>query len=127
MNTLNDQHMTAALQTYVDSISNSDLEAIINLFAEDAVVEDPVGTDPHIGHAALREFYQMACDSVSKMVLEGNVRVTKKWAAAGMLAYPKGAEDSLVIETLDVMEFNEEGKIIRMTAYWGDSNMRAIS
>jgi steroid delta-isomerase len=126
MSLLNDQHMAAALQSYVDNISDSNLDAVINLFAEDAIVEDPVGTDPHIGHAALREFYQVACDSVSKMILEGNVRTAKKWASAGILAYPKGAEDSLVIEIIDVMEFNEEGKITKMTAYWGDSNMRAI-
>ena len=27
------------------------------------------------------------------------------------------------METLDVMEFNDEGLITKMTAYWGDSNM----
>ena len=43
-----------------------------------------------------------------------------------MLAHTKGAEDTLVIETLDVMQFNSEGKIISMNAYWGDSNMRAL-
>jgi hypothetical protein len=31
-----------------------------------------------------------------------------------------------VIETLDVMEFNDAGEITRMTAYWGDSNMRQL-
>ena len=29
--------------------------------------------------------------------------------------------DNTVIETLDVMEFNDDGLIVRMTAYWGDS------
>jgi hypothetical protein len=43
-----------------------------------------------------------------------------------MLAYPKGMDMKFVIETLDVMEFNGAGKITRMTAYWGDSNMRQL-
>ncbi|MEH6550345.1 MAG: nuclear transport factor 2 family protein [Pseudomonadales bacterium] len=126
MSILNDQHIASVMQQYVDNITAGDLEAIIALFAEDAVVEDPIGTDANVGHAALRVFYQVACDSVAKMVLEGNVRARDSSGACAMLAYPKGAEDSLVIETLDVMTFNEEGKITAMTAYWGDSNMRAL-
>lgn len=126
MSTLNDQHIANVMQQYVDAITAGDLEAVIALFSEDAVVEDPVGSDPVKGHAALREFYQMACDSVGRMELEGNVRARETWGACAMKAYPKGAEDSLCIETLDVMSFNEEGKVTAMTAYWGDSNMRAL-
>ena len=43
-----------------------------------------------------------------------------------MIAYPKGMDMKFAMETLDVMEFNDEGKIIRMTAYWGDSNARDL-
>ena len=38
-----------------------------------------------------------------------------------MTARPKGVD--LTVETLDVMEFNEQGQVTKMTAYWGDSNM----
>jgi steroid delta-isomerase len=120
------QVIVAAMQAYVDNITESNLEGIIDLFAEDAVVEDPIGSDPVRGHEALRVFYQAACDGVGKMVLEGNVRVRDNWGACAMLAYPKGAEDSLTMETLDVMEFNEQGKIVAMTAYWGDGNLRSL-
>lgn len=126
MSTLTDLHIAQTMQAYVDNITAGDLEAVLSLFSEDAVVEDPVGTDPARGQAALREFYTMACDSVGKMELEGNVRARDCWGACSMLAYPKGAEDSMVIETLDVMQFDEEGKIIAMQAYWGDGNMRAL-
>ena len=126
MSNLTDQHIADALQAYVDNITAGDLDGVINLFAEDAIVEDPVGSDPHKGHAALREFYKVACESVGKMTLEGNVRVCSNFGACAMLASPKGAEDSLVIETLDVMEFNSEGKITSMRAYWGERNMKAL-
>jgi steroid delta-isomerase len=126
MTILTDQHIAQTMQAYVDNISAGDLDAVVALFSEDAVVEDPVGSEPARGHAALRVFYTMACDSVAKMELEGNVRARETWGACGMLAYPKGAEDSMVIETLDVMSFNEEGKITSMKAYWGDTNMRAL-
>lgn len=121
-----DRKIAEIMQAYVDAVSGDDVEAVVALFTEDAVVEDPIGTGSHVGHNALREFYQIAVDSVEKMVLEGNVRVRDQWGACAMLAYPKGMEMKFVIETLDVMEFNDAGKIIRMTAYWGDSNMRQL-
>ena len=126
MSILTDQHIAQTMQAYVDRITAGDLDGVLSLFAEDAVVEDPVGAEPAVGQAALREFYTMACDSVGRMELEGNVRARESWGACGMLAYPKGAEDSMVIETLDVMSFDDEGKITSMKAYWGDTNMRAL-
>jgi hypothetical protein len=32
----------------------------------------------------------------------------------------------MLIETLDVMVFDDDGKVSRMTAYWGDSNIRIL-
>ena len=116
-----DQHIAAVLQQYVEAISGDDVEAVVALFAEDAVVEDPVGSPPQEGKSALRDFYQIAVDSVERMELEGNVRVRDSFGAAAMRAKIKGVD--LAMETLDVMEFNEQGLIVRMTAYWGDTNM----
>lgn len=126
MTPVTEQHIAQTMQAYVDNITAGDLEAVVALFAENAVVEDPVGSEPAKGHDALRVFYQMACDSVGRMTLDGNVRARENWGACAMLAYPKGAEDTMVIETLDVMHFDAQGKITAMTAYWGDSNMRTL-
>ena len=123
---LTDAHIAQVLQDYVDAVSGDDVEKIIELYAEDAIVEDPIGTGAHQGHEALRAFYQIAVDSVEKMVLEGNPRVRDNYGAASMLAYPKGMDMKFCMETLDVMEFNDAGKITRMTAYWGDSNARNV-
>ena len=41
-----------------------------------------------------------------------------------MRAYVEMGGTSLVIETLDVMEFGEDGLIVSMLAYWGDGNIR---
>lgn len=121
MSILTDQHVAAAMQAYVDAITEGSMEKILALFADDAVVEDPVGTEPHVGKEALRAFYQGAIDGLEKMELEGAVRARGKWGACAMLAYPKGID--LIVQTLDVMEFNEDGLIAKMTAYFGDTNM----
>jgi steroid delta-isomerase len=92
------------MQAYVEKITAGDLDGVV----------------------AVCEFSTMACESVGRMELEGNPRVRGSWGACAMLAYPKGAEDALVIETLDVMSFDEAGKITSMKAFWGDSNMREL-
>jgi steroid delta-isomerase len=120
------EHIKQVLQDYVDAMSAADVDAVMSIYAENAIVEDPVGSDPYIGHEAIRAFYQRSAGAVAKMELEGNVRVAQNWGAAAMLAYPAGMEDSLVIETLDVMEFDEHGKVISMRAYWGDATARAL-
>lgn len=122
---LTDQHIADVMQLYVDAMSSGDVDAIVAIYAEDAVVNDPVGSEPLRGHSAIREFYTSSTEAVERMTLEGNVRARGSWGACAMLAYPKGV-DGMVIETLDVMEFNDDGKVVAMTAYWGDANMRML-
>lgn len=121
MSELSDKHIAAVLQAYVDAVSGDDVEQILKLFTDDAVVEDPVGSEPQVGKDALRTFYQFAIDSVERMELEGNVRARDHWGAACMKAHVKGMD--MVTETLDVMQFTEDGLICKMTAYWGDGNI----
>lgn len=124
MTQVTDEHIANVMQQYVDSITEGDLEGILDLFADDAIVEDPVGSEPKRGKDALREFYQMTVETVETMILEGNVRVREKWGACAMLAFPAGTDGKMEVETLDVMVFNDDGKVSEMTAYWGDSNLR---
>ncbi len=123
MSKLNDQHIVATLQAYVDAVTGDNVERILELYTDDAVVEDPVGSEVLVGKDALRVFYQGTIDAVELMELEGSVRARGKWGAASMKAHPKGVD--MVVEILDVMEFNDEGLITKMTAYWGDGNMVA--
>jgi len=123
MSKLNDQHIVATLQAYVDAVTGDNVERILELYTDDAVVEDPVGSEVLVGKDALRVFYQGTIDAVELMELDGSVRARGKWGAASMKAHPKGVD--MVVEILDVMEFNDEGLITKMTAYWGDGNMVA--
>lgn len=56
--------------SYIAALTAGDLEAVMNLYAEGATVEDPVGNGTvHEGKAAIREFYA----SVVAMKIEGEV------------------------------------------------------
>ena len=44
--------------SYIAALTAGDLEAVMNLYAEGATVEDPVGNGTvHEGKVAIREFY----------------------------------------------------------------------
>lgn len=104
MSVLSDEHIAKTMQAYVEKITAGDLDGVV----------------------AVCEFSTMACESVGRMELEDNPRVGGSWGACGMLAYPKGTVGVLVIETLDVMSFDEVGKITSMKAVWGGRNMRGL-
>ncbi len=40
----------AAVHKYVEAFEKSDMDIIREIYADDAIVEDPVGTDLHVGN-----------------------------------------------------------------------------
>ena len=49
-----------AVQRYVDAFATADINIIKALYAADATVEDPVGSDIHNGIEAIVAFYEGA-------------------------------------------------------------------
>ncbi len=110
------EHVRDVFQRYCELVSAGDFEAIARLYAEDATVEDPVGSAPHRGRAAIREFYRASAGAV-RLELEGRVRSAGNEGAAAMIARPT-ADPSMRVETLDVMTFGDDGLVTSMRAYW---------
>ena len=110
------EHVRSVFQRYCDLVTAGDFDAIANLYAEDATVEDPVGSAPHRGRDAIREFYRASAGAV-RLELEGRVRSAGNEGAAAMIARPS-ADPTLRVETLDVMVFRDDGLIVSMRAYW---------
>jgi steroid Delta-isomerase len=114
--TVTADHIRGVFQRYVELVTRGDFEAVALLYAADASVEDPVGSAPHRGRAAIREFYRASAGKV-RLDLEGRVRVAGREAAAAMVARPTGMA-GMVVETVDVMTFDDAGRITSMRAYW---------
>jgi steroid delta-isomerase len=49
--------ITATVQRYLELIGHGSADDIVKLFATDARVEDPVGSEPYVGLAAIRSFF----------------------------------------------------------------------
>lgn len=119
-----ESQMKQALQAYIDHFNAADPEAIAALYAEDATVEDPVGSEPKRGREAILDFYRMAVQTGAKLSLAAPIRASHADAAAMAfdvnLQMPEGRS---VIRVIDVMRFDEAGHFRSMEAYWGPSDV----
>lgn len=119
-----ESQMKQAMQAYIDHFNAADPEAVAALYAEDATVEDPVGSEPKRGREAILEFYRMAVQTGAKLSLAAPIRASHADAAAMAfdvnLQMPEGRS---LIRVIDVMRFDEAGRFRSMEAYWGPSDV----
>ncbi|MNY02918.1 Steroid Delta-isomerase [compost metagenome] len=117
-------HKLGVVAAYVDGFDRADAEALADLYAEDATVEDPVGAARIAGRDAIREFYRAAVARGIKLELSGAPRT-----AGDSVAFPfhvhrqRGGQDE-IIEVIDVFRLDPEGRIVEMRAYWGPQNIK---
>ena len=110
-----------AVEKYVEAFANTDIEIIRGMYASNARVEDPVGTEPHEGIDAICAFYEGALASGAKLALTGEPR-----CAGNAVAFPFQAQTAgFTVDIIDVFEFDEQGKVNSMKAYWGAENMKS--
>lgn len=90
---------------------------MVELYADDATVEDPVGGEVHIGRQAIHGFYS-ALDNLQRECELLTLRVAGNEAAFHFGLTVTAGEHRMVIEPIDVMVFDGNGKVAAMKAYW---------
>jgi len=113
--------MIATVNKYVEAFDKQDMDIIRAIYATDATVEDPVGSEVRVGIQSICEFYENGLGAGVKLALTGEPR-----CAGNAVAFPFQVRmPGMVIDIIDVFEFNDGGKIKSMKAYWSDGNMKA--
>lgn len=111
--------LTKAVDQYIEAFAKADISLIQSLFAEDATVEDPVGSAVREGMAVITEFYKGAFEAGAKLVLNGKPR-----CAGNSVAFSFDViMGNMKISPIDVFVLNEAGKVQSMKAYWGPENI----
>lgn len=107
------------VEKYVEAFANSDMNIIRDMFADNATVEDPVGSPIHEGMEAICAFYDGALKSGARLSLTG-----KPCCAGNAVAFSfQVSMPGMLIDIIDVFEFDEHGKVISMKAYWGPESV----
>ena len=118
--------MKAVVEAYTERHSKGDVDGIVALFADDAMAWDPVGSDPHVGAEGVRAFFAGTHAMVDSLTLQitGPIRCASQFAAFPMTATTVMGDTRLEIDIIDVMTFDEEGRITEMKAYWNMDDAR---
>lgn len=120
-----EQGMKRALQAYIDHFNASNPQAISALFADEATVEDPVGTPLISGRAAIAAFYERSVATGARLKLAAPIRGSHGNAAAMAfdveLNMPQGPA---LIRVIDTFTFDAAGKFTSMRAFWGPGDMQ---
>lgn len=118
--------MVAAVEAYVAAFEKGDPDAVAALYAEDATVEDPIGSSIHRGRAAVRAFYAESMKTGAKLKLEGPVRVAGDYAVFPFSVNLNFGGGPKRIDVIDTFRFNAAGEVVEMRAFWGPTNMHGF-
>ena len=120
------EHITNAVNRYLELVATGTADEIASLYAEDATVEDPVGGgEVHIGRQAIHGFYKNI-ENIPRATQLHSLRVAGHEAAFMFTITVGGEGGKMRIEPIDVMVFNNEGKIAAMKAYWSPANVTPV-
>ena len=117
------EHMQAAVRAYIAALNAGDIDAIVALYAEDATVEDPVGSTPQRGLAQIRAFYTASLSMALQVALDGEIRAVANEAAFAFSVALVMDGKRITIRPIDVMRFDAQGRITSMRAFFGNHNI----
>lgn len=107
---------------YVRLVGSGTADEIVALYAADATVEDPVGSEVRAGHAAIREFYAGLEGLVQETRLLAS-RIAGSEAAFHFEIITRAGDRTYTLSPIDAMTFDDSGLITTMRAFWGDTDM----
>jgi len=102
---------------YVRAMSAHDVAAVVALFADDAVHEEPAGAPPRHGLEAIRSFMAENAQVDFDLRAAGPVAVVGHRAGVTLEVALRVPDGVLRFASVDTFELDGSGRIARFTAY----------
>lgn len=119
---ITNEQAEANVRRYLDLVSTGTAAEVAALYAEDAVLEDPVGSEPLRGREAIQGFY--ATLEPMKVTTElVSIRTVGGEAAFLFHIETDTGAGTAVLDPIENMVFDEDGLIRSMRAWWGEADM----
>lgn len=119
---LTNEEVQAKVQRYLELVATGTADEIVGLFAEDATLEDPVGSDVLRGHQAIRGFYESIA-SMKKTTELLTLRACGGEAAFHFRIITDAGDLTATLEPIEVMTFNAAGLVSSMRAWWAEADL----
>ena len=110
------------IEQYVARVAGGTTDEILDLYAEGATVEDPVGTEVRTTRESIREFYS-ALEGLEQAGEVLSARIAGGQAAFLFELRTKAGDQTYTLAPIDVMTFDDDGKITSMRAYWSNADL----
>lgn len=119
------QSITAIVRQYVDLIGNGTADEMIAMFAEQASVEDPVGTEIRTDRAAIHAFFSNLenLDRSSELL---TLRVSGNEAAFQFALTFTAGDATMRLSPIDTMTFDESDKITSVRSYFSPTDFEPV-
>ena len=117
------EQITQTVTRYLELLAKGQADAIADLYATDATVEDPVGGEVHIGRQAIHGFYSNVPGTNNETEVVTLRALGNEAAFFWRLTVDLGEGGKMSIEIISVMTFDEDAKIASMKAYLGPDNI----
>lgn len=127
ISSLDPERMEAAVHAYVAAFDAASIDQIVALYAEEATVEDPVGSPIRKGKDAIRAFYLESLATGAKLSLDGAVRVSGDYAAFPFSVHLHYGGGAMRIDVIDTFRFNTAYEVVEMRAFCGPVNMHNLT
>lgn len=119
------EEVKAVAEAYITASNANDKDAVLALFAPDAVWFDPVGQPPHVGHAGVGEFFDQTRTLADRIELKlQDVIVCGTEAAMLLEIHAVMGDGGMVMDCVETLEVDGAGKISGMKAFWDMSRAR---
>jgi steroid delta-isomerase len=116
----------SVVDDYVAASNANDRDAVLALFAPDAVWHDPVGQPPHVGVKAIGAFYDQARTMADRIEMKpADVIVCGNEAVMVFEIHVTIGDGGMVMDAVETFDVNDDAKIVGMKAYWDMTRARS--
>ena len=113
------------VRRYVTLLSAGSADDIVALFADDATVEDPVGSEPRLGREAIRAFFG-DLEKLDRSVKLDLIRVAGLEVAFVFTITFAVGDSRMRLQPVDTAVFDDDGKITRLRSYFAPSDVTTV-
>lgn len=117
--------VTQTVHNYLSLVAKGTADEVVELYTDDATVEDPIGTDLKRGRDEIRAFYS-EFEKVDKDTELLEIRVGGSEAAFLWHLTLNMGDSRNRISPISVMTFDDDAKITSMKAYWSPSDFKPV-
>lgn len=114
--------MRATVESYLALVATGTAEQITALYADDAFLEDPVGSEPKRGREAILEFYKVI-EPIERSTQLLSFKAGGDTAVFAFRIITVFGELTVELEPTDIMVFADDGRIASMRAVWSPDDM----